>query len=168
MLSGTEADIINTVARLKEATKDQLRKEVGFSSDYISYLCGYLVRKGYLNFSDGHYSLARMEIKTLRREDTQIDRELIKEIANEVAGELSGKLRKTVKEIKIPVAQIRQKAKQIPEEKINPDFEFPVEDESLALESNINKIGPNLEKEKSNIDRLVKLFKKIQKRWRKR
>src|SRR3989338_3223365 len=181
MLSGTEADIVNSVARLREATKEQIRKEVGFSSDYIGYLCGYLVKKGYLNFSNGHYSPGKMGIKSLLTEETPkidsrtkdfsvgVDKGLIKKIAAEVAEEFSDKLKKTVKDIKITVAQIGQKTDRIPEQKIKikTDFVFPVEDESLALESNINKIGPNVEKEKSYIDEPVKLFKKLFKKFKK-
>jgi len=170
-LSGTEVDVINSVARLRQATKDQIRREVGFSLDYIGFLCRYLLRKGYLDFSGGYYSLTRVGIKTLLTEETpKIDQKLIKEIASEVAKEFSGELKKEVKRIKIPVTQIRQEVEKKPEEqiKIKTDFELPIEDESLALESNINKIGAKLEKEKSDIDKSVKLFKEIQKRGRKR
>ena len=62
-LSGTEADIINTVARLGEATKDQIRRSVGFSLEYVDYLCRYLVRKGYLTSANGYYYLAKKGIK---------------------------------------------------------------------------------------------------------
>jgi len=147
VLSGTEADIINTVARLKEATKDQIRRKVGFSPEYIEFLCRYLVRKGYLTFSNGRYSLARAEMKTQFTEEPKIDKELIKEIVNEAVKEISGELKKTASGIKIKTG-----------------FEFPVEDESLALESNIDKIGAKVEKEKSNIDRLIQLFRKIKKK----
>lgn len=149
MLSGTEADIINAVARLREATKDQIRRDVGFSLEYVEFLCRHLVRKGYLALYNGRYSLAEAGIKTQPAEETKIDKRLIKEIADEVAREISGQLNKTAKEIKIKT-----------------DFEFPVEDESLALKSNINKIGLNFKKEKSDIDEPVKLFKEIQKRRR--
>jgi hypothetical protein len=170
-LSGTEVDVINSVARLRQATKDQIRREVGFSLDYIGFLCRYLLRKGYLDFSGGYYSLTRVGIKTLLTEETpKIDQKLIKEIASEVAKQFSGELKKEVKRIKIPVTQISQEVEKKPEEqiKIKTDFELPIEDESLALESNINKIGAKLEKEKSDIDKSVKLFKEIQKRGRKR
>jgi len=165
MLSGTEADIINCVARLKETTKGQIRRQVGFSLDYIGFLCRYLVRKGYLRFVKGHYSLSKEGIKSLlSQEEPKIDRELLKEIAGGVAKEISDELKKTVKSIKIPVKNIKEKKEIGRQEpvKIKTDFEFPVEDESLILESNINKIGTNLEKEKSNIEKSVKLFKKIQ------
>lgn len=167
MLSGTEADIVNSVARLREATRDQIRREVGFSPAYINYLCQYLVRRGYLRFAQGHYALSNKGIKTLwPDETTKIDRKLVKEIAGEVAREISGELEKTVKQIRIPVTQTGYKAEEGAEEpiKIKTDFEFPVQDESLALESNIDKMGPSLEKEKSDIKNKVKLFKEIQKR----
>jgi len=172
MLSGTEAEIINSVARLKEATKGQIKREVGFSSGYVGFLCQYLVRKGYLTFSDRRYSLAKAGIKALFTEKTpEIDRGLLKEIAGEVAREISGEIKKTVKGIKVPKAagRIKREAERKPEEqiKIKTDFEFPVEDESSTLESNINKVGAKLEKEKSSIDRSVELFKKIQKRGKK-
>ncbi|MBU4304844.1 MAG: hypothetical protein KJ893_04370 [Candidatus Omnitrophica bacterium] len=167
-LSGTEADIINCVARLRLATKDQIRRDVGFSLDYMGFLCRYLVRKGYLNFSQGHYSLAKAGIKTLLTEESRIDRELIKEVAGEVAKEISGELRKTVKGIKIPVSvrEIKKEAEERLEDqiKIKTDFDFPIEDESLTLESNIDKIGTRVEKEKSDIDKSVELFKKFKKR----
>ena len=172
-LSGTEADIINCVARLRLATKDQIRRGVGFSLDYMGFLCRYLVRKGYLNFSQGHYSLAKAGIKTLLTEEPRVNRELIKEVASEVAREISGELKRAVKGIKIPVSvrEIRKEAGIETQEepiKIKTDFDFPIEDESLALESNINKIGVNLEKEKSvDIDKSVELFKKFKKRGKK-
>jgi len=170
MLSGTEADIINSVARSRMVTKDQIRRQVGFSLDYIGFLCRDLVRRGYLDFSNGHYFLAKKGIKTLLAEETpKVDRELLKEIAGEVAKEIGGELKKAVKGIKIPVKEIR-KRKDLREKagqeavKIKTDFEFPVEDETLALESNINKIGTKLEKEKLNIDKSVELFKKFKQR----
>jgi hypothetical protein len=177
MLSGTESEIINYVAQLKEATKDQIRRQIGFSLDYTGFLCQYLVRRDYLTFAKGHYSLAKEGIKTLlSRETPRIERELLKEVAGEVAKEISSELKKTVKGIKISVAQLGQKANQIPDLapsercgiKIKTDFELPTEDESLALESNINKIGAKLEREKSDIDKSVELFKEIQKRGKKR
>ena len=129
VLPGTEADIINCVARLREATKEQIRREVGFSTDYIGFLCQYLVRKGYLTFSNCRYSLNRVVIEALPREKREI----------------------------YPASCKRCGIK------IKTDFEFPVEDESLALESNVGKIGVKVEKEKSDIDRSVQLFKEIQK-----
>lgn len=167
MLSGTEGDILNTVARLKEANRQQIRRETGFSLEYIDFLCRYLIKRGYLTFTKGRYSLCKEGIKTLVPEETpKIDRKLLKEVAGEVGKEISGELKREVKRIKIPVTEIRQKAEEVPI-KIRTDFEFPVEDESLTLESNINKIGPKLEKDKFDIDGLVKLFKNYLKKFKK-
>jgi len=175
VLSGTEADIINSVARLRMATKDQVRRQVGFSLEYIGFLCRDLIRRGYLGFSEGHYFLSKEGVKSLLAEETpKIDRKLLKEVASEVAREISGELKKTVKGIKIPVPMaigIKKGAGIETQEeliKIKTDFDFPVEDESLTLESNIDKIGTRVEKEKSDIDKTVKLFKEIHKKRRKR
>ena len=170
-LSGTEADVINCVARLRLAKKDQIRRQVGFSLEYIGFLCRDLIRRGYLGFSEGHYFLAKDGIKTLlAQESPKIDRKLLKEVAEEVAREISGELKRTVRGIKIPVS-VREIKKETgletPEErvKIKTDFDFPVEDESLVLESNIDKIGTRVEREKSDdMDKTVRLFKEIKKK----
>jgi len=169
-LTGTEADIINCVARLRLAKKDQIRRQVGFSLEYIGFICRDLIRRCYLGFSKGHYFLAKDGIKTLLAEETpKIDRKLLKEVAEEVARQISGELKRTVKGIKIPVS-VREIIKgtgfETSEEriKIKTDFDLPVEDESLALESNIGKIGTRVEKEKSDdMDKTVRLFKEIHK-----
>ena len=168
MLNGTEADVINCVARLRLAKKDQIRRQVGFSLEYIGFICRDLIRRCYLGFSEGHYFLAKDGIKTLLAEETpKIDRKLLKEVAEEVARQISGELKRTVKGIKIPVS-VREIIKgtgfETSEEriKIKTDFDLPVEDESLALESNIGKIGTRVEKEKSDdMDKTVRLFKEI-------
>ncbi len=175
-LTGTEADIINCVARLRMAKKDQIRRQVGFSLEYIGFLCRDLIRRCYLGFSEGHYFLAKDGIKTLLAEETpKIDRKLLKEIAEEVARQISGELKRTVKGIKIPVSIreiIKEKGFETSEGervKIKTDFDFPVEDESLTLESNIDKIGTRVEKEKSDdMDKTVRLFKEIHKKGRKK
>ena len=166
MLSGTEADIINSVARLKQATKNQIRRQVGFSLEYIGFLCRDLVRRGFLINALGRYSLAKEGIKTLLTEEPKIDRKLLKEIASEVAGGISGELKKAVKGIKISVKEIRERKeiKELEAVNLKTDFEFPAEDESLALETNIDRIGAKLEKEKSDIDKSVELFRKIKKK----
>ena len=170
-LSGTEAEIINSVARLRKATKHQIKREVGFSLEYVGFLCRYLVRKGYLVFHNRHYSLVNAGIGTLLTEEVpEIDRKLMNEIAKEVSAKISGELKSTIKDIKIPLKEMRER-KESPGQggvEINTDFEFPLEDESLSLESNINRIGANLEREKSDIDQSIELFKQLQKRRKKR
>ena len=165
MISGSEAEVVNSVARFKNATKDQLRKELGFSSGYVSFLCKYLIRKGYLTYADRHYSLTGAAIKTLLKEETpKIDRKLLEEIAGKMGREISGEIKKAIKGIKIPVSAAETKKETERRIKIKTDFEFPVNDESVFLESNIEKIGAKLEKERSDIDKSVELFKKMQKR----
>ena len=56
-ISGTEGKIIDVIARLGVATREQISKAIGFSLDYIEYLLNYLVKKGYLIFGGGRYSL---------------------------------------------------------------------------------------------------------------
>ena len=193
-LTGTEADIINCVARLRLVTKDQIRRQVGFSLEYIGFLCRDLIRRGYLGFSEGRYFLAKdgihphtncnitlaknaigVGVKALLVQETpKIDRKLLKEVAEEVAREISSELKRTVKGIKIPVPMNIGIKKETGFEtppgeriKINTDFDFPIEDESLVLESNIDKIGIKIEKEKSDdMDKTVRLFKKIKKKRR--
>jgi len=169
LLTGTEAEIILIISRFGKATKEQIRKGVGFSLAYIDFLCRYLIRRGYLTYADGHYSLAKKGMKTIEENETpRMDRKLIKDIASELAGEIREELIKTMNGIKIPVTQIDQKAKQETEEiKIKTDFDLPVEDESKSLESNIDKIGVSSENEESDIEKKVELLKKFQKRSKK-
>ncbi len=95
--SGTEAEIINSVARLRKATKHQIKRAVGFSLEYVGFLCRYLVRKGYLVFHNRHYSLANAGIGTLLTEEVpKIDRKLMNEIAKEVAAKIGGELKRTI------------------------------------------------------------------------
>jgi hypothetical protein len=102
----------------------------------------------------------------------KIDRELLKEIAGEIAKEISGDLKKEVKKIEEQINPVRELALKdgifSNGIKIKTDFDFPIEDKSLILESNIDKIGANLEKEKFNIDKSVKLLKEMQKTGKKR
>jgi len=173
MLSGTEADIINAIARFKKATKHEIRKQVGFSLGYVGFLCRDLMRRGFLDFSEGHYSLSKVGIKTLLKEDVpKIDRSLLKEIADEVAKEISSEIKKTVKGIKIPFSlrKAKKEAERQEEQKIQikTDYSLPVEDETVKLESNLDRVGAKLEKEESNIDKSVELFRKMQKKHRPR
>jgi hypothetical protein len=47
--------------------------------------------------------------------------------------------------------------------KIKTNFDLHIEDESVGLESNINKIGAKRESEKSDIDKSVELLKRMSK-----
>ena len=168
-LTGTEGEIILIVARLGKATKEQIRRGVGFSLEYIDFLCRYLIRKGHLTYSEGYFSLAEKGMKAISKNETpRMDRKLIKDIASELAGEIREELIKTMNSINIPVTQIDQKVKQGTEDiKIRTDFDLPIEDESKSLESNIDKIGISSENEESDIEKKVELLKKFQKRSKK-
>ena len=175
MLSGTEAEIVNCVAVVKQATKDRIGREVGFSSEYIGFLCRVLVRKGHLLFSQGRYSLAKAGIESLRREEPgRMDREFIKEVAGELAREIRGEMKRTAKGIRSPLSagdMKKETRRESPEEpiKICTDYDYPIEDESLALESNIEKIGTPVERENSgDMDKTVRLLKNIHERGRER
>lgn len=166
VLTGTEADIINKVAKLKRATNHQISKEVGITLEYAGIICRYLIRKGYLVFDQGCYSLAKEQVKTLLQEGPGIDRDLLKEVATEVVKGISGELKKVAGNIKIPATPVSYELGQTPGEqlKIRTDFDFSLDDESLALESNIDKIGASLERKKSDIEKSVNLLKEIQKK----
>jgi hypothetical protein len=109
-------------------------------------------------------------MKTLLIEEPRIDKNIIKEIAAEIVKEINERLkREGTGRIEIPATQIEQREKKSQEQiYIKTDFDFPVADESLALESNINKIEVKLEKERSDIDESVRLFRKIHKEERRK
>lgn len=160
-LVATEQNILKVVAQVKQATISQINRQTGLSLGYVEYLCSYLTRGGYLKaIGPGCFCLAPEGKKVLVSigYGLGLDKELIKELASQVAKEV-------VKEIKIKGGiKVSGEEEEIEKVRIKTDFEFPVEDESLTLESNINKIGAKSEKEKSDIDKSVELFKKIQKK----
>ena len=167
MLSGTEVDIINCVARLKTATKEQIRRELDFSVGYMDFICRYLVRKGYLLYSERRYSLTKDGLNTLiKEENPRVDRDSMKDIIRELSKSISEELKRTVDDIRPPFyagAEMeggKQTGGQI---RIKTDFGLHVEDESLGLESNLSKIGARIERETSNIDKSVELLKRMPK-----
>lgn len=175
-LTETEAEIILKVASLGEATKEEISKGVGFSLAYIDFLCRYLARKGYLFFSNRRYSLTQLGIKTVLREQMlKDDRDFIKEIAFHVASELKGEIEKTLKGIELPLSQITEgiRRKQQPRRRISQesqrrieiktDFNLPIKDESLALESNLERIGVKLEEQESDIERKIESLRRLKK-----
>lgn len=154
-LSGTEAEIVKVVTKLKGASKSEINKWTGLSLDYIGYICRFLTKKGYLAFSNGRYHLAGAPVETLSQEpalsqEPKIDKSFIREIAEAVAQ-------------RIGVSR-GGGADETPETvKIKTDFELPIRDESLELESNINKVGAKSETEKFNINKLIESLIKVRK-----
>lgn len=162
-LVATEQSILKVVAKLKEASVSQINRHTGLSLGYVEYLCSYLIRGGYLkSLGRGFFSLAPKgkELLVSIGYGLGLDKDLIKELASQVAKEVAKEI-KIRRGLEVSDEEEREKVQ------IKTDFEFPVEDESLFLESNINKIGANLEKEKSDIDKSIELFKKFKKRGKK-
>jgi len=154
-LSGTEAEIVNVVANLKGTSKSEINKRTGLSLDYIGYLCRFLTKKGCLAFSNGRYHLAGAPLEPVSKEpnlrqEPKIDKSFIREIAEAVAQ-------------RIGVSR-GGGAEEKPEGvKIKTDFELPIRDESLKLESNINKVGAKSEIEKFNLNKLIESLIKVRK-----
>ena len=175
VLSETEKEVLTTVARLGKATESEISKYVGFTTGYIELICNYLIRKGCLVKFNRNYMLTEEGERILyfvKRESSIIDKESIRDltaVAEQIAKKVIAEIR--AKEIKTERVRVSQAEKSIypgkkQEIQIKTDFDFPVEDESLALESNINKVGIKSEKEKANINKSVALLKNIQKRDR--
>ncbi|MFH0774531.1 MAG: hypothetical protein V2A53_03415, partial [bacterium] len=157
-LTATEQDILKVVAESKRATVFQVNRQTGLSLGYLEYLCKYLVRGGYLkSVGQGRYSLAPEGKKVLVSlgYGLGLDAGLIKELASQVAKEVA-------KEIKIKggirISPEEEERKKI---QIKTDYTLPAEDKSIGLESNIERIGAKIEKEKSDIEKKVRLLKKI-------
>ncbi|MEK6869232.1 MAG: hypothetical protein AABX74_03325, partial [Nanoarchaeota archaeon] len=88
---------------------------------------------------------------------TNVDENIVKKIAAQVAKELGKNIKVDNLNIASLIAQQKEKVK------IKTDYDFPIEDESIGLKSNIDKIGAKLEKEKSDIEKSVGLLKNIKK-----
>ena len=176
LLSGTEKDVLITIARLGKATESEITKYVRFTTGYIELICSYLIRKGYLAKFKRYYMLTEESERLLfshERKPSLIDKGLIKGITNHLAEQVAQKViaEMKLKKIKTERTRVSQAEKRVYPEKrqqiqIKTDFDLPIEDESLFLESNINKVGIKSEKEKVNINKSVALLKNIQKRDR--
>ncbi len=167
-LVATEQSVLKAIAELDKGTISQINRQTGLSFGYAEYICNYLVRKGYLK-PVGHntFCLAPEGKKILVSigYGLGLDKETVRELASEVAKEVA-------REIKIK-GGIRVFPGRAPEEERKPiqiktDYNLPVEDESAGLESNIGKLGAKTEKEKSDIGKTVELFRKMQKKGKKR
>ena len=89
---------------------------------------------------------------------TNVDENIVKKIAAQVAKELGKNIKVDNLNIASLIAQQKEKVK------IKTDYDFPIEDESIGLKSNIDKIGAKLEKEKSDIEKSVGLLKNIKRK----
>lgn len=173
IVSGTEKDVLTAVAKLGKASKNEISRAVGFTIDYIELICNYLIRKGCLVKFDRYYMLTEEGERVfylLEGNPPLIDKGSIKDLSG-VAEQIAKKVIAKIKAKEIKTKRVRAYSREervYPEKKreiqIKTDFEFPVEDESLVLESNINKVGVKSEKEKSDIDKAIGLLKNIQKK----
>jgi len=145
-LTGTEANIANVIIKLNGASKGEINREIGLSLDYIGYICRYLVGKGHIVFSKGRYYPAGAAI------ETPPNKSLAWEIADEVA-----------KRIGINRALPTGRQGEMSDVKIKTEFDVPIQDESVGLESNIEKVGAKSEKEKFNIDKLIESLTRVRK-----
>lgn len=93
---------------------------------------------------------------------TNVDEKLVKKVAEQVAKEISKNIKSDLN-IVSQVTQQKEFAQQKKMIEIKTDYDFPVEDETKGLKSNIDKIGVKLEKEKSDIDRSVGLLRNVKK-----
>lgn len=59
---GSERKVLMAVQDLKEATKGQISKAIGLTSDYVEYLCQYLILGGYLKVTPGAYPLRKYSL----------------------------------------------------------------------------------------------------------
>lgn len=164
-LAATEQSILKIVAELKQATVFQINRQTGLSLGYVEYLCSYLVRGGYLkSLGQSRFCLAPKGKKILVSigYGLGLDKEMVKELASQVAKEVAKEI-KIEGGIKIFPEQEREKIQ------IKTDYTLPVEDESVGLVSNIDKIGAKREKEKGDsLDTSVRLLRNIKKREKKR
>lgn len=53
--TGTERKVMMIIQDLGEATKVTISKGMGISSDYVEYICQYLILSGYLKQTKGSY-----------------------------------------------------------------------------------------------------------------
>jgi len=160
-LAATEQDVLKVIAESREATAFEINRHTGLSLGYVEYLCRYLVRIGYLkSVGHGGFRLAPKAKKVLLSlgYELELDREMVKELAIQVAREVAKEI-KIENGIRISPEQQREKIQ------IKTDYNLPVEDESVGLETNIDKIGVKLEKEKGDsLDASVKLLRDIKKK----
>ncbi|MBI5701009.1 hypothetical protein HZC34_04075 [Candidatus Saganbacteria bacterium] len=67
---GTEAKVLDVIARLKFPDRRQICRALGISIEYVDYLLNYLRRKGRLLYNKGRYFLPgarRRKVGVLRK-----------------------------------------------------------------------------------------------------
>ena len=168
-LAASERDVLKVIRELKTANRIDISQRIGLSSNYVEYLCKYLLRGGYLGLvGKGRYTLTLQGERALghglEEKSFKVDRKLIKDVASEVAKKVAEEVTKGIKlkekEVRAYPVSEEEKKKKI---EIKTDYVPPVEDETTTLESNIEEIAIETEQEKSDIDKSVERFKNINK-----
>lgn len=59
---GSERKVMRIIQDLGEPTKNAISKRIGMSSDYVEYLCQYLVLGGYLTATKGSSALRKYSL----------------------------------------------------------------------------------------------------------
>lgn len=178
IISGTEKEVLKAVAALGKASQHEISKAVGFSIGYVELICNYLVRKGCLVRLKRHYILTgegekvfypTCNISLIDKESMdKLSSRLVKEITKQISADLK------TKEIKIDRRALAKKGTArendkviLPEHKgekiqINTDYTLLIEDETIGLQTNINKVEVNMEKEKKGaLDESIAVLKNI-------
>jgi len=167
-LTDTEKSILKVIAETGKTTPFQINHQTGLSLGYVEYLCGYLVRKGYLKtLGHGSFALAPKG-KTMLVDigyGLGLDKESIRDLASQVAKEVAKKI-KIKGGLRVSRAAAAEEEEKREKIQIKTDYSLPVEDETVKLESNLDRMGAKLEKEESDIDKSVELFRKMQKKHR--
>lgn len=158
---GSEQEVLNAVAELGYADKFQIKQRTGFTLGYIDQLVKYLLRKGYLKHSGGIFTLAPAGKSAAGVSGVEVDGEMISDIAGRIAREVADEIRASG----LPGGgDMAGEAHTRGRVQIKTDFSLDVEDETKGLESNIERIGTKVEKEKRDIDGSVELLRNLKKK----
>lgn len=171
LFSATEKDVLTAVAKLGKASKSEISRRVGYTIDYVELICNYLIRKGCLTRFERYYRLTEegeRVIYFVEGNSPLTGKESIKDFTS-VAEQIVKKVLAGMKATEIKTTKTDSKEKRVYAEKRQPiqiktDFEVPIEDESLVLESNIDQVGIKSEREKTSINKSIKLLQNIQKK----
>ncbi|MBU4479350.1 MAG: hypothetical protein KKH34_09755, partial [Candidatus Omnitrophica bacterium] len=164
IVSGTEKEVLKAVAGLGKASQHEISKAVGFSLDYIELICNYLIRKGCLVRFKRHYILTEEgervfcpagRVSLIDKESMdKLSSRLVKEISKQISVDFKTKEMKTDRRTPAKKRTARKNDKVVlPEHKsekiqIKTDYMPLIEDETIGLQTNINKVEVKMEKEK--------------------
>ncbi|MEK6869485.1 MAG: winged helix-turn-helix domain-containing protein [Nanoarchaeota archaeon] len=147
-----EKEILDAVKYLKEPSITQIKVRCGLSIPTIKQVCKKLVDEGYLKDVEGYrYCLTDKGRGYTLRSGDSFDSDIVKDIASQVAEKIS----KQIAGKRFILGQEREIS-------IKTDFIPQIEDETGLLESNINKLGIQLEKEEAQkLEESAKILKNV-------